>query len=498
MLVIASDLHLTDGTCGSALAPSAVELFAARLDELALAASYRADGSYRPIERIDVVLLGDVLDPVQSSAWLDDAAARPWDAPQRPEFIERLAAITGQILRTNEAACETLRGLSIGGRIGVPPADALGQPALGAARETVPVRLFYMVGDRDWHYRLPGASYDVLRQSLVRHLGLANRHDVPFPHDPAEDGELAETLRRHRVVARHGDAFDPLAFDGDRAESSLSEALTIEVLVRLARAADGELADLLPLATRAALDDLDQVRPLPLVAAWLEGVLERTCPRAEIRQRVARHWDRLVEQFLQLAFVRRRDGWRRDDVIDGLARALLFSRRPAGSWSAATLDWLRDLRGRGTASYYPHALGEADFRNRRARSIVYGHTHAAESVALDASYADERLLSQTYVNVGTWRRWIQATPAAPRGQEFLAADVLSFAAYYLADERRGRPYEFWSGTFGISPLEAPVVRLDPAAAAGRKTLVSPPGLHGPAPHFAAGVSHAGVVPRRRA
>ena len=81
MLVIASDLHLTDGSLGETLSPGAVELFAQRLQELAVAASWRADGSYRPMEQIDIVLLGDILDVIHSGRWSTRPNVRPWVIP---------------------------------------------------------------------------------------------------------------------------------------------------------------------------------------------------------------------------------------------------------------------------------------------------------------------------------------------------------------------------------------------------------------------------------
>ena len=69
MLIILSDLHLNDGTTGEPLSPEAFALFADRLRELAMTASWRSDGAYRPIERIDLVLLGDVFDLLHSTRW---------------------------------------------------------------------------------------------------------------------------------------------------------------------------------------------------------------------------------------------------------------------------------------------------------------------------------------------------------------------------------------------------------------------------------------------
>jgi hypothetical protein len=67
MLVIISDVHLGDGTTAASISPVAFDLFASRLSEAAYFASIRKDGSYRPIESIDLVLMGDILDPLHST-----------------------------------------------------------------------------------------------------------------------------------------------------------------------------------------------------------------------------------------------------------------------------------------------------------------------------------------------------------------------------------------------------------------------------------------------
>lgn len=78
MLVIISDLHLTDGTTGKTVAADAFERFRGRLQELAYYASYRGGmGSYKPLEQIDLVLLGDVLDVVRSTKWATNSQEMP-------------------------------------------------------------------------------------------------------------------------------------------------------------------------------------------------------------------------------------------------------------------------------------------------------------------------------------------------------------------------------------------------------------------------------------
>src|SRR5687768_7346448 len=105
MLVIISDLHLTDGTNGASLPLGAFQVFSERLRDLALAASHRGDGSYRPIERIDLLLLGDVLDCIRSTHWLN-GAVRPWSDPHTPEFFHTITRITDDIIRQNESSAQ--------------------------------------------------------------------------------------------------------------------------------------------------------------------------------------------------------------------------------------------------------------------------------------------------------------------------------------------------------------------------------------------------------
>ena len=181
---------------------------------------------------------------------------------------------------------------------------------------------------------------------------------------------------------------------------------------------------------------------------------------------------------MTLNVVRERNTWSPIDLIDGLSAALKFSRRDSSDWTGKTLAFLASLRGAKSESYLPHALAEADFRNRRARHIVYGHTHAQETISLDASHADGYVLHQTYFNAGTWRRTYQPTKALSQ-QEFSACDTISLLAFYQGDERSGRAYETWSGTLAPSIAELGIQAPAPAA----KAVAT--GGHGlRAPHFA--------------
>lgn len=481
MLVVISDLHLTDGSSGATISPGAFTVFAEGLQDLAVSASKRADGRYRPIESIDLVLLGDVLDVIRSSRWLTDAAVRPWDNPQRPDYAQLVSTITADILRHNCSSLEVFRNLT-GQGIQLPAANAQGRPDWSTVGEPVPVRLYYMVGNHDWMFHLPGPAYNAVRQMVVDQLGLCQSPGRPLPHDPAEDGPLHEALQRHRVLARHGDIFDPFNYMGDRDASSLGDAIVVELLNRFAVAAAAQLADELPPTTLAGLRELDNVRPLMLIPVWIDGLLERTCPYPAQRRRVKQLWDHLVDDFLSVPFVRQQDTWRPGELVDQMERLLKFSKGISLKVASAAVVWFNQLRGSDESSFSEHALAEPDFRNRSVRHVVYGHTHHAESVPLDASFAEGFALNQVYFNSGTWRRVHRPTRFAPQEREFIAHDVMTYLAFFDGDERGGRPYETWSGTLGLSDGDLELKRTvsEPTVAA---IVPTPAMAHSQGPHF---------------
>ncbi|MCA9162958.1 MAG: hypothetical protein KDA62_08255 [Planctomycetales bacterium] len=468
MLVFISDLHFTDGTSSASVDAGAVELFAERLNDLAERASWRTGGQYKPIEQIDLVLLGDTIDLLRSSRW-QETNARPWSETNSPAFIETVRKIVDGVLNHNATSLQYLRALASHGGIALAPASASGQPVFGAELVAVPVHIHYMVGNHDWMLRQRGAEYDAIRRKISQYFGLAHDGRQPFAHEPAEAGTLQEALRRHRVFARHGDVFDPLSFHQDRNESSVSDLLVIELTSHFLADVEQQLGEHLPAATLANLRELDHVRPQLFAPVWLESLLDRTCPSSTQRREIFRRWDAHVDRLLQSDVLRQWDNDSPHQLRDGLQRSLMFRKRAAHDWTSRTGDWLNSMRGAANASYWQHAIAEPEFRNRRAKYIVYGHTHQCETTPLEASYADGFALQQIYFNTGTWRRVYQTTRWQPAGHEFIPTETMSYLSFFAGDERGGRPFECWSGTLGALTPAASVHRLD----VGRASHASP-------------------------
>jgi hypothetical protein len=293
-------------------------------------------------------------------------------------------------------------------------------------------------------------------------MGLANRADQPFPHDPAESGPLLDVLRRHRVLARHGDIYDPIHFDEDRKTSSLGDAVSIELFARFQlemRRFDGELSE----ATRAGLAALDDLRPILLAPLWIDLVLERTCNSAAIRSYIRRIWDRFVDRFLESTAVRSRDAWNPLDLIDCLAESLKF-RRPARSGARHSGgEGLSDcFRGVSDLSetYRRHALSEEDFRTRRVRHVVYGHTHQTDFAPLETASTHRQSPLGFYFNAGAWRRAVSLGRWPTAESERTPNDSLTLLAFYKHDERGGLPFETWTGSWGGEFLGPAIHRID--------------------------------------
>lgn len=447
MLIIASDLHLTDGTSGETIQQGAFFLLRERLFSLAYDASWRAPNVYIPIERIDLVLLGDILDVIRSSYWCSAPPhVRPWGNPADPDFITAVETVNRGILSHNAKSLGVIKSLS--NHITVPAADTNHRPLAskddfsGTNRVTVPVFTHYLVGNHDWFYHLPGAAFDRIRASVIEALGLSNAGG-PFPHAPEEYPQLLEIYKAHNVWARHGDIFDGDNFDGDRNKSSLGDAIVVELLNRFPATVREKLGSQLPPECLDGLKEIDNVRPLVVIPTWIDSLLRRTCskPQAEAVKTI---WNSLANDFLEIPFVKEHTS------------ALKFGLKLSTGISLATLSrallWLKAKFGVGNEQpFYQNALTEEAYKNGTAHFIVYGHTHHYEMVVLKAANPKAGLsFDQVYINSGTWRAVHEIAAANTKSEEFAGYKVMTYLVFYQGNERVGREFETWSGALGTS------------------------------------------------
>ena len=463
MLVIISDIHLTDGQSGETIKHDAFRKLRQRLKDLAYDASFRrGEGwTYKHIEEIDVLLLGDILDIIRSPTWLRDNDARPWSDPQSPEFIAKVEAINAGILdhQENKKSLDILKSLrdltlSLRGH------DRDKDP------QDVKVNIHYMVGNHDWFYHLKGPAYDAIRQRVVDAMGLANDPTEPFPHDPGENTKSAAAIRKvleaHRVFARHGDLYDDFNFDSDwkdldtvearveaRDASSLGDAIVVELLGRFPDEVAKRMGNRLPPDVVASFKELDNVKPYAVIPGWINGLLDRLVDEDELQDEVKKIWNEVADDFLRVPFVRQHDKPWRLDIIDKLEVALKlqrgFSLTDIGNWA------LKYYRKAGTSieSYADNVKDEAAFKDNSADFFVYGHTHDYEVVPLSLESPRGQYHRKLYINSGTWRRVHKLSRNDPDSLQFYDFDVQCYLAFFKDDERRGRRFESWSGSAGL-------------------------------------------------
>ena len=448
MLVIISDLHLTDGTSGETIRPGAFREFRESLRELAYDASWRSDKEYVPIDGIDLVLLGDILDVIRSTRWCSaPPEVRPWGNQNDPRFAEMVGRVTEDVIRNNQESLHILKSLHDPQILSLPPsAEGDGVATDSVNRLPVPARIHYLVGNHDWFFHLKGTAYDAIRKMIVEAIGLENFPSIPFPHEPFESQVLEKIYRDHRVFARHGDIFDPSNFEHSRDASSLGDAIVVELLDKFGVVVRERLGGRLPDQCAAGLKEIDNVRPLSIIPIWVDGLLSNTCTPA-LAEEIKHIWNELVHEFLELDFVKTRPFGSSLRVKLGFE---ISSELPMSGLSDIA-GWFGSKFGGGRAeSFYPYAMHEKSFTDGWAKFIVYGHTHHYEIVPLRTLFQDNSLTSQIYINSGTWRAVHELARLHPSQKNFIGYHVMSSLAFFKGDERKGKAFETWTGALESS------------------------------------------------
>jgi hypothetical protein len=454
MLIIASDIHLSDGTCAKSIAPRAFALFTDRVRELAFNASFTDVGDYKPIESIDLVLMGDILDPLHSTHWLDttpgsSAYIRPWSDPQRSGYAAKLQQVTRAILTENAAALAALRRLAQGEVVLLPP-SARNKPDFESKERIAPqVRLHYMIGNHDWYYHLPGAAFDAIRQEMIDALGLSNPANL-FPWTLEEYAPLKEIFARYHVYGRHGDMYDTFNYDCEKGRDAgtLGDVFAMEVLNRFPLVVAAQMGSDAPAGLMDSLRKLTNVRPVLATPLWISAqIKQHAATSTALQERLKKAWDTLADELLQVDFVRQADKAFQFDVVDAMELVVKISKHASFNTINDLVVWARGKFGGDGLSFAKHALCEPAFLNEQARYIIYGHTHHHEIVPLDAWEEADVSENQIYFNSGTWHSYYDLAVRNPLEQKFVPYQAMTYLTFYQTNERGERNFEAWSGAF---------------------------------------------------
>lgn len=334
MLVVTSNWCVSDGTLSAVVPRGYVARFRDEVRRASLRGGFRRDGSYRPVDAIDVVLAGDTFDWLVSREWTGDV--RPWDGGRRADAAR--ARVVAGAVGCGERLMATLAAWMRRG-IEVPLADRRGRPSPSASRP-VPVRVAVLGGDRDrWLEQAAAGGMLSARAAVVGRCW--------------SDGE---------VTVRHGEEMDSFhaAFGG---EPTLGESLAVDLIARFGAALD-DAAAFRPsggVLVRRLAGGRSIDAPARLLG-WLSAHDGGAALPESARQRLVDAWHRSVALWHRAA---RRLSPRGHDGVDLVGRIAEWMELDDARQEVPTRRWSDDFPAPGVALPWDAAA-----------TIVLGHPAA--------------------------------------------------------------------------------------------------------------------------
>jgi UDP-2,3-diacylglucosamine pyrophosphatase LpxH len=398
---------------------------------------------------LDVVLAGDIFDIHRTALWFKNGdGIRPFDdpaafAPGSPGEAKVLGILEKISEEPNvKGSLDVIRSM----------ADSAGE-----------ARIHYLPGNHD---RLANAT-PAIRSKVRELLGLGASPD-PFPH------RFSPTGGDPPVLVRHGHEYDRFNFSADHGKGAIAldlpeaeysapafgDFMTVEVasqlpvLFRKVHTDATIVADPVLRALYIRLLEFDDVRPqsalvefllrtpgLPLGEKGLWRLIEPVV--RELLEAIGdapflTRWLKKLEKHYQL------------DTFDWVQLALKTKIWKAG----LPLPLIRRLAGgsRDAGQAASDALlstvaREQALKEGGVRAVIAGHTHDPQVALLDRAANAERY----YIDTGTWRNRVPATPDA---KEFGRLKALTYVVAYGNDEDLGKAptpvgklwsFDYWSG-----------------------------------------------------
>jgi len=397
LLVFVSDIHLTDALHASMIGKADVfERFWQRI---------QATRGTRPAE---ICFVGDLFDIVRSPTWLE-TERRPYHDPN-PDTVAVVDRIVLGILEREAKFFEAIRKRVESGELTV----------------------HYVLGNHDRLLAFAPNSRRAIWRALT-----GQERDVEFPTE--------RVFPEHRVLAYHGHAGDPINESPD-GSATIGDALASELIVRFPHSVQSVLGH-----SQAELEDIDDVRPIYAVPAWVRQLGIRN---GELLRPVAKTWSGLVEEFLHNPFVR--DWMRRQHRTFGLdtgTKLKLMLELSTGKVMAHTHDqrltklykiFQQAFDGK-MAQRGAHEIVQRE--KQSLRYVVNGHSHFASMVPLGSIRGEPAV----YFNTGTWRTLHQIGHDLGGRPSFLAFDSMSYLVFFPNGDPMNRDYEWWTGACVARP-----------------------------------------------
>jgi UDP-2,3-diacylglucosamine pyrophosphatase LpxH len=425
MLVLVSDLHLTDESTARNVNPEAFKLFGSEV-----AATARKRGA----KETQVVLLGDTIDFVRSDYWLREQIrpdARPWGGELDPR--------TG--MNSNSSDIERQFLTILQNILSSPTARQLIATLAELERTCPAFTVRYVIGNHDrvlWNF--PSLQVEVRRaipqiSSFTAGIeseeyGVVARHGHEWDLN-CHGWEFRNKvlLTRENVGRFSAEAYQVMA---------IGEAITAELMGGLIYHAS-QLG--VPQPVVEQLKDVNNLRPMLHVFEWLDWL--GAPQKREDQRRLYQAMRNALDGLLGTTLAQQWDHMRTDilvaaDLIDRLQQARRLILGPDfGSFRGRVAGLKRVER------MFPVLFREEDVLREGARSeevfrrprpgssiqrVVYGHTHRARH---DYFHGNQDGTVQMYVNAGTYLPLITETED---GQSFASSIQMAYVYIYRVDE----------------------------------------------------------------
>jgi UDP-2,3-diacylglucosamine pyrophosphatase LpxH len=437
MIILISDLHLSDGTTAANISPEAFTLLQNEINS-----SFEENKA----KELHLVLLGDIFDLVRTDFWIKDVRPedRPWNGTFNQQTFmfenandeENYRSVLKRIFENKNKSSEAFINM------------------INELRNKYQdkFRITYVTGNHDLAFN----CYDALKDDLIEKIPFMTRDD--FKHIVYEPG--------YALLARHGNEWDEdcFSFDfynkvlrngADELErfderlykiTSIGEVITAEFMSGLLYYIRKELDENKPddMNFYESIKDLNNIRPMTLSFHWLSWFLEGN-PQFE-------KYNRLLEQALLLASKGVYDCklgklwdsiklWDKTDLFWWIHSIVKFGHN-------GLLNYVTDhLKGliKDDEDKYLHGAESEFEKYENINYVFYGHTHNALHRFVSGKAAGE---SKMYINTGTYLPFIEKGI----NDSFAGAYQMTIAAVFQRDEDKTHgkensypTLELWNG-----------------------------------------------------
>jgi UDP-2,3-diacylglucosamine pyrophosphatase LpxH len=471
MLVIISDLHLTDGTSGELIDEKAFRIFRNRIGDMAYDASWRSGsnkadkttGYYQPLEQLDILLLGDIIDMIRSEKWNGQPEINmPWTSDRSDAFFKQISDIADGVLENNRKSFGILKniaqtGITIPLSMRILPEEEKISRNIGSEaspeKATVKVNIYYMVGNHDWFLYIDDLRMDAIRNRIIDSLGLANEKNKRFPYFPEENKDLQQSQTDHHVYALHGDKFDKTNYQPpSRDHSSVGDVVVLKLLNEIPNQISQQLTHFpkSKIGTITDIDtfvkelrEIDNLRPYSLAPLWISYVIKKYQLDVEfVNDSIRDALRKLIRDFTENPLVSKEHLTVFEMEAAGLVLGSHFTIE-----NLAGLIQRLSLSKDNSETYrqYARTLTTEEFGKDKT-FYVMGHTHYPEVVPMSSCTRDGQVVGQIYMNTGTWR------PLHKTGiydNSFISLNTMTIAGFYKGNERMGHSFEYWTGSLDL-------------------------------------------------